>query len=136
GGASQDSLSGSFRFVSYRDPRLEETLADFDQSLIWLLESPPTAEEIEQAILGVISSIDKPGSPAGEAQQTFQAELFDRSRELREQFRRRVLTVTYEDLTRVTTRYLKPATASMAIITGPGHKEQLAKQGLAIKTLQ
>ncbi|MCW8885521.1 MAG: insulinase family protein, partial [Motiliproteus sp.] len=32
GGAGQDSASASFRFFSYRDPRLEETLSDFDAS--------------------------------------------------------------------------------------------------------
>jgi len=33
GGATYDSDSAAFRFFSYRDPRLTETLADFDRSI-------------------------------------------------------------------------------------------------------
>ena len=39
GGASQDSGIAAFRFYSYRDPRLAETLQDFDASISWMLES-------------------------------------------------------------------------------------------------
>ena len=35
GGASQDCHTGAFRFFSYRDPRIEGTLNDFDQSIQW-----------------------------------------------------------------------------------------------------
>ena len=31
GGASQDNQAGAFRFFSYRDPRIEGTLTDFDR---------------------------------------------------------------------------------------------------------
>ena len=65
-GASQDSQS-AFRFFSYRDPRISDTLDDFDRSIDWLLDNPLGDEKIEEAILGVIGSLDKPGSPAGEA---------------------------------------------------------------------
>ena len=64
GGAGQDSASAAFRFFSYRDPRLTETLDDFDASLVWLKDNQHEAEELEQAILGVVSQIDKPKSPA------------------------------------------------------------------------
>ena len=37
GGASFDAAGRSFRFYSYRDPRLAETLADFDQGIEWML---------------------------------------------------------------------------------------------------
>ena len=40
GGASQDNQSGAFRFYSYRDPRIDGTLADFDDSIKWLLDKP------------------------------------------------------------------------------------------------
>ncbi|HHH45330.1 MAG TPA: peptidase M16, partial [Gammaproteobacteria bacterium] len=67
GGATHDTDNASFRFFSYRDPRLEGTLEDFDRSIRWLLEEKHEWRTVEEAILGVIGSIDKPGSPAGEA---------------------------------------------------------------------
>ncbi|HEB29112.1 MAG TPA: peptidase M16, partial [Porticoccus sp.] len=119
GGAGQDSNIAAFRFFSYRDPRIEETLNDFDQSLIWLQNEKHEWSQVEQAILGVISSIDKPGSPAGEAKQTFHAELYGRSREVRELFRNQVKAVTLADLQRVAAMYLVENKASTAVITNP-----------------
>lgn len=134
GGASQDSNTASFRFYSYRDPRLTETLSDFDQSLVWLQETNHSWQSVEEAILGVIGSIDKPGSPAGEAKSTYQAELFGRTREKRELFRNRVLQVTADDLKRVARTYLVPEKASIALVTHAGQKSALTSLGLQLKT--
>ena len=71
GGAGYHPDSGSFRFYSYRDPRLLATFADFDRALDWLQETDHPARTLEEAILGVIAAIDKPGSPAGEAVSAF-----------------------------------------------------------------
>jgi Zn-dependent M16 (insulinase) family peptidase len=125
GGASQDSGIAAFKFFSYRDPRLEDTLNDFDQSIQWMLETDHDAEPLEQAILGVISGLDKPGSPAGEAKQAFHNSLFGRSPQQRREFRQRLLQVSLDDLKRVTLQYLKPELASVAVITSPASFEQL-----------
>lgn len=117
GGASQDNQAGAFRFFSYRDPRIEGTLNDFDQSISWLLEKPLGDDKVEEAILGVIGSLDKPGSPAGEAIQAFHSELNGRSKASMVEFRNRVLAVTDSDLKRVTSEYLRPEAAQTAVIT-------------------
>ena len=67
----------------------------------------------------MIGSLDKPGSPAGEAKETFHAELYGRSREVRETFRNRVRQVTLDDLKRVAATYLTPERASTAVVTNP-----------------
>ena len=103
--------------------------------MIWLTETEHTWQSLEEAILGVVSSIDKPGSPAGEAKSTYQAELFGRTREKREAFRNRVLQVTINDLQRVATAYLQPEKASIALVTHNGHKETAEQLGLQICTL-
>jgi len=130
GGAGQDNNIAAFRFFSYRDPRHTDTLDDFDRSLDWLGSESHDWNQVEEAILGVISAIDKPGSPAGEARQTFHAELYGRSREKRERFRQRVLEVTLDDLRRVATTYLDPARASTAVITSPEQAPRLTERGL------
>lgn len=117
GGASQDNNSGSFRFFSYRDPRLADTLSDFDAAITQFLEQEVDPRHIEEAILGVVSSLDKPSSPAGEAKQTFMAELYGRSRSVREDFRKRILAVELDDLRRVTSTYLTEARESTAVLT-------------------
>jgi len=117
GGASHDGNIGAFRFFSYRDPRLGETLADFDAAIDWFLASKHESETLEEAILGVIGSLDKPGSPAGEARKHFHEALFERTAEHRSAFRRGVINTTLEDLRRVADTYLLNAKASTAIIT-------------------
>jgi len=135
GGASQDSHSGAFRFYSYRDPRIGGTLDDFDASLRWLQEESHQWSQVEEAILGVISAIDKPASPAGEAKQTFHAELYGNTREIREQFRKRVLAVTEDDLKRVAASYLTPEKANTAIIAHPDKVAETAALELEIQSL-
>ena len=119
GGASFDPDSGTFRFFSYRDPRLAETLVDFDRSVAWLLENEHEWRLVEEAILGIISNIDKPGSPAGEAKKTFHGILHGRSPEQRRRFRARILEVTQDDIKRVAETWLKPERASTAVISDP-----------------
>ena len=132
GGASADSANAVFRFYSYRDPRLEETLEDFDKSVVWLLENDHEWQKVEEAILGVVSDIDKPSSPAGEAKQSYHNDLFGRTEAQRRHFRDNVLAVTIEDLKRVAETYLKPENASIAVVTSTGNAEKLQAMGLEI----
>jgi Zn-dependent M16 (insulinase) family peptidase len=136
GGASQDSTLGAFRLYSYRDPRLAETLDDFDASLIWLANTRPEAQPVEEAILGVVASLDKPGSPAGEAKSAFHNRLFGRSDEVRRQFRSRILAVSGGDLQRVGATYLTAEKASTAVMSDAGGAEQAQKMGLEICKLE
>ncbi len=135
GGASQDNNIAAFRFFSYRDPRLTDTLDDFEAAVDWLLSNEHPWQPLEEAILGVVSSIDKPGSPAGEARQTYQAELFGRTRAKRETFRNRVLGVTLADIQRVAGEYLKPERASTAVVTNSEQRALLEERGLTIQVL-
>jgi hypothetical protein len=125
-GASQDSNTGAFVMFSYRDPRLLDTLHDFDAALNWLLSQKHRREVVEEAILGVIGSLDKPASPAGEAKQHFHNQLLGRSDELLTQYRQRVLAVTEADLKRVTETWLRPGAEHSAIVSSPSTRAELA----------
>ncbi|MBQ0719995.1 MAG: insulinase family protein [Gammaproteobacteria bacterium] len=135
GGAGQDNNGGSFRFFSYRDPRIEGTLDDFQASLVWLQEEKHQWQQVEEAILGVVSGIDKPSSPAGEAKQSFHAELYGRGREQRETFRNQVRDVKLDDLQRVAQRYLSDDKCSTAVITNADNAAKLDALKLTLFTL-
>ncbi|MCW9048595.1 MAG: insulinase family protein [Gammaproteobacteria bacterium] len=135
GGASHEPGNACFRFFSYRDPRLAETLDDFDKSIEWLLNEEHAELQVEESILGVIGSMDKPGSPAGEAKQAYHNELYGRTPEQRQLFRERVLKVTVDDLKRVGEKYLKPENASVAVVTNPANEEAVKALGLDIHHL-
>jgi Zn-dependent M16 (insulinase) family peptidase len=126
-GASQDSGDGLFRFYSYRDPNSTETINHFDQSVAWLLNGGADSEKLEEAILGVISSIDKPGSPAGEAKATYLNALFGRTPEQRMEYRSRVLAVSLDDIERVVKQYLAaPEEGYEAVVTSAKTAETLS----------
>jgi Zn-dependent M16 (insulinase) family peptidase len=92
-------------------------LNDFDASLQWLQTNKHKAESLEQAVLGVVSSLDKPSSPAGEAKQDFHSQLFGRNFDTRMAFRSQVLETTIEKLQEVAAKYLIPEQAHTAVLT-------------------
>ncbi len=132
GGAIYDSDGATFRFYSYRDPRLKDTLEDYQASLQWALKDNDEHEPrlLEEAILGIIAALDRPRSPAGEALAAFYFERNGRTVEQRRRFRERVLQVTQEDLRRVTHQYLTSGRVSTAVITDPGKAPDLQSLGL------
>ena len=96
---------------------MAETLDEFDQSLEWLQNAKHDSRQVEEAILGVVSDIDRPDSPAGEAMITWFGELHGRCVEKRKAFRKQVMSVTLDDLQRVARQWLVPNQASTAVIT-------------------
>ena len=70
----------------------------FEASLNWLMTAPQLPHQLEEAILGLIAGMDKPGSPAGEAISACYALLHKRSPAFRTQLRAQILAVTLDDL--------------------------------------
>ncbi len=126
GGASYDSEGAAFRFYSYRDPRLQETFDDFDRSIQWLLNDKHEERLLEEAILGVISRIDKPGSPAGEAIGNYYAERYGRGADYVQKIRQSVLAVSMQNLKEVAQRYLVDKPVSYAVVGSPDRMSALA----------
>jgi len=132
GGASHDPTNGVFKFYSYRDPRLTETLEDFDASIKWILETEISEQMLEEAVLGVVSSIDKPGSPAGEAKQDFHNRIYGRTPEQRMKYRADILGVSVDDLKRVSKTWLSGKESSIAVVSNAAMEAELRELGLSI----
>ncbi|WP_288384536.1 insulinase family protein [uncultured Acinetobacter sp.] len=133
GGASYDGNACAFRFYSYRDPRLTETFKDFEASIEWLLNTPQQAHQLEEAILGLVSSMDKPGSPAGEAITACYALLHGRTPAFRKTLRTRLLHVTLEDLQRVAHEYLIQQKPTKAVVAPVAKRQELEQLGFTVK---
>ena len=133
GGASYDGNACSFRFYSYRDPRLAETFQDFDASIEWLLNAPQQEHQLEEAILGLIASMDKPGSPAGEAITACYSLLHKRTPAYRKLLRTRLLAVNLDDLKRVATTYIQSQKPTKAVVAPVAKRDILMELGFDIK---
>ncbi|OTG65115.1 insulinase family protein [Acinetobacter silvestris] len=136
GGASYDGNACSFRFYSYRDPRLAETFKDFEASIDWLMNVEQQSHQLEEAILGLVSSMDKPGSPAGEAITACYALLHGRTPAFRKMLRTRLLEVTLQDLKRVAQTYLIEQKPVKAVVAPVAKKETLEQLGFEIKQVK
>lgn len=116
-GAMQDNQSGTFKFFSFRDPRIVDTFKDFDESIEWVQSTQITNDMLEQAKLSVISNIDMPFSPSEEAKLAFEQALSGLDTKLREAFRKQVLTCNAVELVQVAAKYLKLELAHNSVIT-------------------
>lgn len=126
GGAGYDANACAFKFFSYRDPHCAETFEHFIQSVEWLLNEPQQPEQLEEAILGIVSGMDKPGSPAGEAVKSCFADLHERGEAWQQKMRGNILAVTLDDLKRVAEMYLKDKPCTKAVLA-PHDKEEAVK---------
>ena len=134
GGATFDGDSGCFFFYSYRDPRLADTLHDFDRALQWFATTDDPAR-LEESILGVIRALDKPRSPAGAAVDAFYSAQHGRTPEFRAQYRAQALKTSYPDLRAVAERYLIPARGVVGVVTHRGEEATIKQLGLAAEQL-
>ncbi len=135
GGASYDSNASAFKFYSYRDPHCAETFEHFKASVDWLLNDEQTPEQLEEAILGVIAGMDKPGSPAGEAIKACFADLHGRGEAWQTTMRARILGVTLADLQRVAKTYLIDKPYSKASIAPFDKIDVLKKMGFVVEKI-
>lgn len=135
GGASFNAESGAFTFYSYRDPRLLETFADFDLALDWILSDSATQAQVEEAILNIISSMDKPGSPAGEAKKDFYQKLHGKNHAFLMEYRKGVLNTSLDELRQVAKKYIIEEKASLAVLTNEAQGERLIAKGFEMLKL-
>jgi len=132
GGASYHPDSGAMRFYSYRDPRFTDTLTDFDRAIAWLMEEPHEERQLEEAILRVLSDIDRPESPAGEAIAAYFGSRHGRTPAHRRAIRRAVMAVGMDDLKRVAGQYLDADAASIAVVSNEATIEENSGLGLEL----
>jgi Zn-dependent M16 (insulinase) family peptidase len=118
GGASFASGTGTIALTSYRDPRLEATYTDMRAGLTWLADCPATDRLLKESVLGVIGTLDAPGSPAGEARSRFTGGLKGTSPEVLDTFRAGVLRVTAADIRAAAARWMPPAGGHQAVVCG------------------
>ena len=90
-------LSGTFTFLSYRDPNLTKTIDVFDETVKYLRSGNLTHEEITKSIIGTIGDIDKHLLPDAKGYTSMVRYLTNDSEENRQILREEVLTTSAVD---------------------------------------
>ena len=106
---------------------------EFQKSRNWSLKEI-SAEQLEEGILGVISSIDKPLSPYGEAMSDFTSSLDNKDSEKRLHFRSKVKNCTVKDLINVSSKYLFNDSAC-SVIAGENYIEEIKRLNFKIQNI-
>ena len=129
----QDSNNKVFKFFSYRDPRCSETFEEFQKSREWSLKNI-TQEQLDEGILGIISSIDKPLSPFGEAMSDFSMNLDKKDLDARLRIRSLVKSCSLDDLVNVSQKYLFNE-SKRSVIAGENYIDEMKKLNFKIQNI-
>lgn len=126
GSCRYEALGGLFAFLSYRDPHLVETLAVYRDAVDSALQNPIPREDLEKAIIGSISALDRPQDPAGRGYTAMIREFSGLKDSDRRRFRGEVLDATAEHLQETAQRYF-PAALAKAVIAVCADEDRLRK---------
>jgi len=119
GMASYSSGSGIFSMMSYRDPKLARTLSVYGAAAKWAASGAFTAENIDEAVLGVFGDLDSALAPEGKAMREYRLRLYGITPEMRMNLRRGALALTKDALAEAARRYLvENAEGASAVVSG------------------
>lgn len=133
--ASYENEAGIFSFLSYRDPHIKRTLQVYDKAAEWAAAGDFSAEAVNEAVLSVFSSLDRPLSPGSRGNHEFSNLCQGLTLEIRQQFRRNLLATTQDDLQRVARTYLleNPVAPVDSILASDEKlRAELNKEGVSI----
>ena len=92
------SRNGNMGFISYRDPKLEETNKVYDGIPEYLRSFEATEEEMTEYIIGVIGALDVPYNPSSEAQRALDNYMSGLTPEMIQRSRDEILGTTAKDV--------------------------------------
>ena len=134
-GARYCARTCTVRMFSYRDPRLAETLHDFEGALESLRRHPPRGRGLEEAILRTVREIDRPKAFQVDALERFLDELQGSGPEGSLSLRALVLGAESGRLRDVAQRYLTPDRGCVGVLAGAGREVELDRLGLPWRRL-
>ncbi|GIZ52863.1 peptidase M16 [Noviherbaspirillum aridicola] len=132
GHAAYSTDSNLFVMMSYRDPRLEETYEVFQDAIEWVLDSDIAREKVEEAIICVMQSLDRPRTPFEAVMWAWEQQERGITDEIRRSYRTGVLECTTERLKQAAADWLKDKPFSRAAFVG---RSEQALAGLELLRL-
>lgn len=126
--ASYSPTSGNFYFYSYRDPHLAKTAATFQKAMEKIANGGFNERHLEEAKLGILQSIDAPIPPGSRAMTAYAWKRAGRTQAMREEFRRKVLSSTREEVSKAVADFLLPPKKTLVSLLGEALYEKEKKK--------
>ena len=130
-GATYSTSLGHFSFHSYRDPHLASTLRTFDEAIDEISSGNFTDQDLEEAKLGIIQQFDTPISPGSRALTAYAWLRDGKTKEMRQEFRDRLLALKSTDIKSVVETELLPKKDQGVIVSFAG-KDLLEKENILL----
>jgi len=92
-----DKHSGVLSYLSYRDPNLLQTVANYDQTAAFLRDNALSADELTKSIIGAIGAIDGYQLPDAKGYTSMVRHLVGETDAARQQYRDELLATTAAD---------------------------------------
>ncbi len=92
-GASYNAMLGCFYFHSHRDPHIDSTFKTFNDSLKIIAKGKFSAQDLEEAKLGIIQQMDSPVPPSDRAVVAYSWLQDGKDKNLRQEFRDKILNL-------------------------------------------
>ena len=98
--ASIDLLEGTCQFTSYRDPRIVDTFADYQNALESISSGTLADELVELSVISLVGKDVRPMTPGEKSYIGFKRMLYGISDDIRERRREQLLSATRADVIR------------------------------------
>jgi hypothetical protein len=116
--ASYSPTSGNYHLSSYRDPNLSQTLATFHKAIDQIAAGNFSAQDLEEAKLGLIAAMDTPVTPGGRAIVAYAWNRSHRTFEDRVKLRAEILSATKEQVMHVVQHQLQKLPSKVVSFLG------------------
>ncbi|MEN8242953.1 MAG: peptidase M16, partial [Chloroflexota bacterium] len=123
-----DRFSGSFNYISYRDPNLLESLENYDSTPAFLREFELSPEELVKTIIGTIGDIDQYQLPDAKGYSSMSRYLLGYDDEARQAAREQILATTEQDFRNFATVLDKVAANGRVVVVGSADAIEQANQ--------
>jgi len=133
--ASYAPTTGNYHIYSYRDPHFSQTLEAFSKAIDRIGAGQFTAQELEEAKISLIATMDTPITPGGRAIVAYSWLRSGRTYEARQKLRQEILQATKEDVARAVLHNLKQHTVTIVSFMGEEQAKKEEKVGIVVKDL-
>lgn len=116
--AGYSSTNGTFIMASYRDPRLASTYESFAKAITWVMDAELKQENVEEAIICVIQSVDRPRTPYAKVMLSWEMQHQGITDEMRRRYRSGVLNCTADQIKAAAATWLLNKPYSRAAFVG------------------
>ncbi|MBN1246923.1 MAG: insulinase family protein, partial [Anaerolineae bacterium] len=123
-----DAHSGTFGYVSYRDPNLVQTLDIYDQTADFLANLDLSQDELVKGIIGAIGNLDAYQLPDARGYSAMARYLIGYTDEARQAYRAQVLGTTVEDFRAFAEVLRRVADAGEIVVLGSASAVEAAEE--------